>query len=85
MWSRALKPKLVLHRWHFGMLELQPIYLLVTALGSRLAVPSNLAIATFDGKSDYQINNMSINKETPVLSTAYALPTDFYLLHYSYQ
>ena len=58
LWSGALKPKLVLHRWHFGMLELQPIYFLVPAVGSRLAVPSNLAIATFFGKSDYQVHNM---------------------------
>ena len=40
LWSGGMKPKIVLHRWHFGMLELQPVYLLVTALGSRLAVAS---------------------------------------------
>ena len=45
LWSKGMKPRIVLHRWHFGMLELQPVYLLVTALGSRLAVASNLAVA----------------------------------------
>ena len=67
------------------MLKSQPLYFLVTALGSRLAVPSTLAIATLHNKLDYQVNNMYIHKKTPVLSIAYAVPTDFYLLHYPYE
>ena len=43
LWSKGMKPRIVLDRWHFGMHELQPLYLLATALGSRLAVASNLA------------------------------------------
>ena len=38
------------------MLELQPVYLLVTALGSRLAVASNLAVAAFGRGSSSQVN-----------------------------
>ena len=37
------------------MLELQPVYLLVTALGSRLAVASNLAVAACGRGSRYKV------------------------------
>ena len=38
------------------MLELQPVYLLVTALGSRLAVASNLAVATLAQKATQKVS-----------------------------
>ena len=37
----------MLHAWHFAMVEVQPLHVLVTALGSRRAVASSLAIAAF--------------------------------------
>ena len=37
------------------MLELQPFYLLVTTLGSRLAVSSNLAVATLAKKATHRV------------------------------
>ena len=38
------------------MLELQPGYLLVTALGSRLVVASNLAVATLARNSSQKVS-----------------------------
>ena len=56
LWSKGMKPRIVLDRWHFGMHELQPLYLLATALGSRLAVASNLAVATLAQKATQKVS-----------------------------